>query len=202
MQRFLAFLMRWGSLAALLSVLWVVYDDVSSQDSTICSAPVFQNAISDACGDAGLGGRPSAEERLAWEALPAGDCEALRGHVARFPEGAFREIATDLLTARQTSARETWAPREAPVEVVIGFGDAAFASLAEARADALERAREDATGQCGSLVVTGRFRLLGASAREDALICTSGNGGRQCRYDGLAACAVEARRTDEIETCG
>jgi len=183
-------------------VAWLLYTDFSSQDSAICSAPIFQPAISDACGNAGLGGRPSTEERVAWTARPDSSCEAIREHVMRFPDGAYRSMAAELLAARQTVEQEFWSPREAPVEVVLGYGDHMSSSLEEARAEALARARDDALGQCSTLLLSGRFRLHDAIVRDDALQCVNQSGGSVCRYDGPVECELAARRTEEVETCG
>jgi hypothetical protein len=189
-------------IGAVITVAWFLYQDISSQDSSVCRAPVFQPAISDICGNAGVGGQPSAEERIAWAARPESSCEAIRDHVSRFPDGAYRSGAADLLAARQTAEREIWSPRDAPVEVVLGYGDHISSSLEEARVEAFARARDDALGQCSTLLMSGRFRLHDAIVRDDALQCVNRSGGSVCRYDGPVDCQLAARRTEEIETCG
>jgi hypothetical protein len=41
---------------------------------------------------------------------PASSCQALRDHIARFPEGSYRRKAADLLTARQVTTEDVWSP--------------------------------------------------------------------------------------------
>src|SRR4029453_67872 len=78
--------------------------------SGVCAIPGPQPGLSDSCGIFGLGGRPSKAERLAWEARPTGNCEALRKHISSFPDGVFRTKAADLLTARKISYVNSWQP--------------------------------------------------------------------------------------------
>ena len=42
----------------------------------VCNLPLLQPSVSDVCGALGLGHRPVRNERIAWEARPAGSCPA------------------------------------------------------------------------------------------------------------------------------
>jgi hypothetical protein len=71
-----------------------------------CSIP-SEHVISDVCGALGLGGRPTRDERLAWESRPRGDClrafaTDLRNH--------YRSIAADMLSAAPETRAGTFAP--------------------------------------------------------------------------------------------
>ena len=89
----------------------------SAQDQ-VCGVPLLQPQISDMCGALGLGNRPTKAERIAWESREPGSCAALRTHVERFPDGAYRAEASDMLAARRVTQTEIWTPgtrRLAPV---------------------------------------------------------------------------------------
>ena len=68
----------------------------------ICTMPGAQPGLSDSCGALHLGGRPTREERLAWCA-GRGDCQALRAHIDRFPDGAYRSEAVALSRPRRSA---------------------------------------------------------------------------------------------------
>ena len=99
-----------GVSSAGVAALAAVAFNIFGAASVICTTPGLQPGLSDACGAVRLGERPSHAERLAWSAIPAGSCPALRAHIARFPEGAYRREAADLLTARRVSVASRWSP--------------------------------------------------------------------------------------------
>lgn len=169
--------------------------DVFSSRSSLCA---MSTSISDACGSAGLGGRPDRDERLAWAALPAGDCQALRQFVEDYPDGSYRTAAADLITAREVRSAEEWAPAERRLRLFVPSGGPA-ASEAAAREDAIGRGNRRAARACEDFPDS---RLTTAAIEPDEWICRPEPGGTVCAMEGDAICSLELRQTVEIEYCG
>lgn len=167
--------------------------------SHLCAMPGPQPGLSDGCGAIGLGGRPNREERLAWSSLKPGSCEALREHIRRFPGGAYRAQAADLLQARKLATGESWTPakRELPL---FSSPPGLSASQAEARAAALRQAETDAERLCRGFATGTLFRFKAARAIARTVSC-SGGGGASCSFDGIAQCDLEVRGQTQSETC-
>jgi len=192
--------LRAGALGAVVTgALWALATNLGGVQGTICTAPVGQPLLSDACGGLGLGGRPGRDERIAWEGRAKGSCEALRAHVTRFPNGVYRQLAADLLAARTVARSATWSPAPRPARGYVRQSQTPFGSADAARADALNRARADAATLCAPQ--DGFERLDGADVTPIAYDCRAGvEGGQVCALDYSAACRIEARPL--TERCG
>jgi TIR domain len=193
-----------GSLPALLVGAFAL-NALNLQDAT-CTAAVLQPGLSDACGALGWGHRPAKEERLAWEGLPAGDCQALRDFRARFPAGVLSAQAQALVEARQTSTQEDWlAPEDKRLPLAFASGDAvARPTIAAAQAEALARHQAAAQRLCQGLVTAGHYRLESAQAlapEPSAWDCQRLQGGWVCGGLGQARCEVRAREQRLVERC-
>lgn len=176
--------------------------DLLKQPELVCTVAVWQPRVSDICGAFGLGNRPTAAERLAWEARPPGDCAALRAHVARFPEGAFRQQAADLLTARRLKPVEEWTPGQRRLALFVAEGAGTQGSEPAAREAAWERARASAERLCKGFAATTSFRFVSSEPVAQAWSCRPVAVGVACGLEGEAVCAVEERHVREEESCG
>ena len=152
------------------------------------------------CGGLGWGGVPSAAEEALWAARKPGDCDGLRGYLARYPAGAFAARANSLLEARRTRETETWTPREKILPLAVRAGLDGLPSEAAARQDALARGAREAELACAPYG-SGEFRLRSAEARAREWRCAPRGAGIGCGFDGEAVCRVEARRRDLAEVC-
>jgi len=184
---------------ALLAAGIVFATNLFHVQNGVCALPVGQPGLSDACGAVGLGGAPTRDERIAWQARPAGSCEALRTHIARFPSGAYRALAADLLQGARSSRGDHFSARPRAAQGYVRQSEHPFASAAQAQADARDRALEDArTGACAP---GDDFERLGgadlASVRFD---CRALAGGQVCAADYTATCRIEERAI--TERCG
>ncbi len=165
----------------------------------LCRVAGLQPGLSDACGALHLGDAPSRAERIAWQARPAGDCEALRAHIARFPDGAYRSQAADLLQGALVSRAETYTPAPRDVRGYVRQSEQAFASVAQAQADARARALTDAE-QIACAPHDAFERAAGASLDTVRFDCRARPGGQVCAADYAATCKIEARAL--TERCG
>jgi len=170
--------------------------------SNFCTAPGLQPGLSDVCGAVGVGGRPTRTERLAWAALPAGSCQALRDHVARFPEGAYRREAADLLTARRVTTEIAWTPNTRSLALYQPALASPAASEAAARTAALAAAQTQANNLCQGFAAATSFRFRAAALQPAAWTCSKTASGVTCGFQGMAACQLDERSTVEHETCG
>ncbi len=152
------------------------------------------------CGGLGWGGVPDAVEEALWAARKPGDCDGLRGYLARYPAGAFAARAKSLLEARRTQETETWIPEEKTLPLMVRAGLDGLPTETAARKDALERAKREAELVCGPYR-RGEFRLRAAQARASEWQCAARVGGYVCGFDGEAVCRVEARRRSLSEVC-
>ncbi|HEY1314117.1 MAG TPA: hypothetical protein VGE92_09570 [Steroidobacteraceae bacterium] len=192
----------WGSLSgtALLSAALIAFNTFGLA-ARLCTIPGAQPGVSDACGRLGLGGRPIRSERLAWESRTPGSCQALREHISRFPGGAYRSEAADLLTARRTSTIETWEPASRTLALFEPAGSAAKDEVI-AQAHALESAKADAERLCRGFGAGSLYRFVSASAVAERWSCTRGPQGTVCGFDGHAQCELSVSRRTEREQCG
>lgn len=193
----------WGGLsgAGLLSAALFAFNTFGLA-SSVCTMPGPQPGLSDSCGAMGLGGRPNRTEREAWEAKPAGSCVALRAHVARFPEGAFRRQAADLLTARRSQVRETWNPVTKPLSLFETASGGGGRDESSARADALGHAQAAAERLCRNFGAGTLYRFRAATPVADQWNCGRGAAGPVCGFEGHADCELDERGSVETETCG
>jgi hypothetical protein len=191
-----------GAWTAAMATAAVVALATGGGPAGICAAPALQPGLSDICGALGVGARPTKAERLAWAARPSGSCPALRDHVARFPDGAYRALAADLLTSRQVTIKTSWAPVTRPLAQFVAADGAGERTEAAAKARALERAKASAERLCRGFGAGNLFRFVGATSHADQWSCADTVQGVVCGFEGVAACALEERREIEEETCG
>jgi hypothetical protein len=168
---------------------------------TLCTAPLMQPGLSDACGACGLGGRPSHAERMAWKRRRPGVCQDLRDHINAFPRGAYRGEAQALLTARSSISREVWTPATRTL-VLYQPSDVAAADEPSARALALKDARPQAERLCRGFAASGDARLMAAEPRADRWSCEHEGSRVACSFDGWAECRIQERQTKIDEVCG
>ena len=173
----------------------------SVQDQ-VCRLSFFQPQISDTCGTLGLGGRPTKVERVVWEGRERGSCAALRTHIERFPEGAYRGEAADMLTARRVMQTQIWTPGTRRLALFVGQGDAHSRNESAAQVDALARAQAPAERLCKGFVATTSFRLTSTKPIPVSWNCAPATGGVACSFEGEAVCELEERRLQETERCG
>ncbi len=190
----------YGSAASALGLAIAAFGlDAYRVQERVCTAPVFQPRLSDACGAMNLGRRPARVERLAWEMRELGSCAALREHLARFPQGAFRERASALLAGRQVTTVETWTPAERRLTLYVGRGAVASRTRDEAGRVALARGAERL---CRDFAATTAYRFVSARSAADEWDCGALSGGVACAFAGAAVCALRERQVHESETCG
>lgn len=187
-----------GGVSAMLIAGTTLGVNAFSVQDRICSVGV---EVSDACGALGAGRRPTREERLAWAALPTGSCPALRDFVERYPEGAYRGAAADLITARRVTTSEQWVAAEQQLALYVSSGDGA-ANESAARAAALARGNTLAERRCRDFSASGAFRFIRARLEPEEWICRADGGGMSCAIEGRAICELQQRELVETETCG
>jgi hypothetical protein len=168
----------------------------------LCVTPGLQPGLSDACGAAGLGDRPSRAERLAWAARPAGSCPALRDHVARFPAGAYHRQAADMLTARKVTYQDAWARQSRSLALFSPADGPGAPSEAAAKARALARAQGDAERLCRAFGAGTLFRFVSAAPSAEKWACAASASGTVCGFEGEAVCALDEHHSVEHESCG
>jgi len=170
--------------------------------TNVCTIPGAQPGLSDACGACGLGGRPSREERIAWAGKPAGSCQALRDHIARFPEGAYRREAADLLTARRVTNEDVWSPNVRSLALYQPQTADGAPDEAAAHAKALAAAQTQADNLCRGFAAATSFRFRAATPQPTTWSCNKGGGGVVCGFEGQAACQLDEKASVEHEVCG
>ena len=177
--------------------------NVGGVQTAVCSIRLGQPGLSDSCGALHLGGKPAQAERVAWERLVPGSCDALRGHIAHFPDGAYASQAAALLASRRIRQAETWTPRQTPLPLRLLPEGEHYPSRQAAQAAALTRGAEDAETACRGLsAATMTYRLNKARPEAKTWDCSSERGGHICGFSGDALCDVEVRGVVETETCG
>jgi hypothetical protein len=170
--------------------------------TNVCTIPGAQPGLSDACGACGLGGRPSREERVAWAGKPAGSCQALRDHIARFPEGAYRREAADLLTARRVTSEDVWSPSVRSLALYQPQTADGAPDEAAAHTKALAAAQTQADNLCRGFAAATSFRFRAATPQPTTWSCNKGGGGVVCGFEGQVACQLDEKATVEHEVCG
>lgn len=192
-----------GALATLsIGGLLAFAFNFGSLQNNMCAMSFGYPGLSDACGSLGLGERPSREERLAWAALPPGKCEPLRSFVSRFPGGAYRSQAADLIAAATRSTSESWQPTERKLPQTVQVSDTAGLSRKAARAAALSEGNKEAKKLCGGFAAGTIFRLRTAVSHPDEWDCPSKDGSATCGFSGSAVCSLEMSVVTETESCG
>lgn len=185
-----------------LAGLFALSANVASVQNHACSVAWVQPGVSDVCGALGLGGKPKRAERLAWEALEPGSCDALRTHVETFPDGAFRDDAADRIAARRVTRTEVWTPDEKRLRLMVMQDGDSAPDLAAAQQAAILRANEEAETLCRGFSVTSTFRLTASHPEIQTWDCADYPSGQVCGGRGEAVCDVDVRSIVETETCG
>lgn len=191
-----------GAAFALLSGLFAFLANVASFQENICSVSTLQPEISDFCGMLSFGGKPSREERLAWAALPQGDCTAIAAHARRFPDGAYRAKAAELINTAKVTRDEVWTPDVKRLPMFAPQDGASAADLSAAKAQALERAQATADKLCLGFAATAIYRATDATPEPKDWSCSEYASGTVCGFDGTVACGLEVRTIVETRWCG
>jgi TIR domain len=191
-----------GSLVSAIGIGVAFAFNLFSAQDQVCGVHFLQPQISDICGALGLGNRPAKTERIAWEGREAGSCAALRTHVERFPEGAYRRDAAEILAARRVTQREMWTPSTRRLALYVSQLDAPSSNEAAAQAAALTRGQVSAEQLCKSFAAATSFRFTSAKPAVQTWHCSPVAKGVACGLEGEAVCMVEERRVQEVEACG
>lgn len=190
-----------GAASLALSLVAAMAFDAFGAGSKVCAAPGLQPGLSDACGAAGVGGRPTRDERLAWSHIAKGSCQALRDHINRFPNGAYHGLAGDLLAARTVTQEDRWSPAVRRLTLVATEDGAPAATLPAAQANALKASQTKAANLCRALAAGTIFRFRAAKPVAETWTCT-GSTTKTCTFEGHADCEVDVRDVASHETCG
>jgi hypothetical protein len=170
--------------------------------ANVCTTPGLQPGLSDMCGACRMGERPTREERVAWAARPKDSCQALRDHIARFPEGAYRREAADLLTARRVTSEDVWTPNVRSLALYQPASTAGAPDEASAHARALAAAQIQADNLCRGFAAAAAFRFRAATPQAGTWTCEKGGGGVVCGFEGTVACQLDEKASVEHEACG
>jgi hypothetical protein len=172
--------------------------NVFGAQESVCS---FE-ALSDRCGEWQLGGRPTREERTAWERLDRSDPAALQGFIAGHPDGVYHGAAADLLEACRPVPREEWVPHRSTVGVMVSRFEATAPSEAGARRRALRLAQEEATRSCTAHGFNDGFRFDGRlELRLDSVGCSDLGGRFGCDAQGWAICGMQRAQGGKRLVC-
>ena len=138
----------------------------------------------------------------AWQARRPENCEDLRTHMGRFPEGAYHFQAQSLLADRHVQETEVWTPLVQPLRMVEVRGESGLPNIALAKADALARAQHGADDLCRDFNATTIYRFKSARPEAQEWDCASVGKGVSCGFEGRAICQLDVKSTKQEETCG
>ncbi len=203
MARLLRRLTIGGVASALTAGLFAFAMNFMSVQDHACTVPLGQPFLSDACGALGLGNRPTHRERIAFEALPPGDCAALSAYRAAHEDSPLRSLVDSRLADRRVRTAEQWVPFARQNPVMFSPADGAPSPTeAAARAAALARARPQAERLCRNFAASSWFRFKGAAPAAQTWTCTRQSAGFVCGFDGIAQCDIEEKQIVEHVSCG
>jgi hypothetical protein len=174
--------------------------NVFSVQNQVCALPVGQPALSDLCGALGLGDRPNREERIAFEALPPGDCDALSAYREAFEESPLRALVDSRLADRRPAPEPKWTPTTNRQALYQPQTERSETTLDAARAAALAAAEGQALRLCRTAEASGFYRVTGVRPVAEQWECEQTGGSFACSFMGLAECAVDQRET--VYVCG
>jgi len=202
MRRRLVLLIGMCSIAA---AVFAFPGTVMSTGSRLCKTAVFQPRLADFCGAMGIEGIPSHDERLAWEALPAGDCEAIEGYRRRYPKGAFRSVADARLAIVRVDYGPQWTDTTSLRDNLYARDSLPpFPSQHGAEADVEKRAQAEAVERCqdSSFTVPREMaRFSSADLTKKRQSCRgSADGGFACSMSFTAVCHMRIRLPRQV--CG
>ncbi|MGZ3298149.1 MAG: hypothetical protein ACXU8O_03965 [Asticcacaulis sp.] len=159
----------------------------------ICQVPLLQPGVADTCGAFSLGGRPTHEQRVAFEALPPGDCQALSQYRARYESSPLRSIVDSRLNDRHLSSQVSWSQRTVTLPLTHIAGDAASRTEDAARTQAIKDAAPEAQRLCDTLAVSGNFKISEVSVQAATWQCARTGGGYSCGFDGTSQCVTQQK---------
>jgi hypothetical protein len=190
------------TLLGLLGTLLSFGFNVAGVQEKSCSFSAAQPLLSDGCGALGLGSKPTRQERLAWEALPAGDCKAIEAFVGKFDDTAYLDQATHSLELRRLirASQVSDYARDGVSLAYVRQSPRPFGSRTAAEASARQLAAADAaTAACapdGPEEALVRVELIEFKPQ-----CTEVPGvGTMCGADYRPRCHMHGRQN--IEWCG
>lgn len=197
---------RWGSAVALLSLVFVVafFTNFMAVQDRACSFSVGEFALSDTCGAAGLGNKPTQQARLAFEAIEPGDCDALRDFRDRYPDGPLHDRAVALIADQRTIEVK---PDLGVVEhsvpwVVAPHNTAGSEQLTRAKAMAQQAAERHAEFNCRGFAAERKYLSVEIVPPETGWICQSLRGKKFCSGSGGAVCSYEQKIPRTETRCG
>jgi len=156
---------RWGWPVgigtALLSGL-AFLSDVAGLQEFLCRAP----GIHQVCGHFELGGVPTPAEEHAWSQLPPGNCDALREHLSKFPNGIYAEESARRLSGITFVSEDHWEKRTRELPLATSSAARPQEREAEARQAAMVRAEEEAATLCNFYLQDGRHQLVGTAVKD------------------------------------
>jgi hypothetical protein len=190
---------------AALPLVWLIALGVSAEvRRTSCRAP----GLRPLCAAAGIGGVASQAEQARWDAARqqrSGD--GLRAYLREYPDGAYADEARTRLATCTTERVEApgaiddrryaqWRVNRSPAR--------AFATKAEARADAQKRGSDDAHATCASFGLVDR--LVSASIEPPAIEspawdCAEADRRFTCGFEGELVCRVQRVTVSLEEHC-
>lgn len=168
--------------------------DLLNAQEQFCRIPNLQPGISDFCGFAGMGDRPTREERIAWEAWDKRSCKALEDHISAFPDGKFAGAATALLATKKSvvtgkSVSVTHVlPLYVPVDAVIDGSEEA------SKRRALARGAATAKRQCQLYATDVSGAYVQATPIADQWQCADG----ACSLEGHSKCVVNQPELEDV----
>lgn len=173
--------------AAIAGVFAIAANFMNVQNH-VCGMPIGQPLLSDTCGALGIGEKPTRRARLAFEALPPGDCGALQAFRDAHEDSPLRIIADSRLNAKTTTDEEVWVPRERRLVLFAGgVNEREARTAAGAQAERL----------CRGFAAATSFRLSTAEV-SGAYSCAGG----ACGFFGEAVCRLSERHIVTREACG
>lgn len=175
-----------GTLLAAVPVLLRLFD-------AGCAWSGLPVGLADTCGAVGLGDQPTRADRLVYQALPPGDCDALRAYSTAHPDPLRRRALDRVAAARLVPVTH---PEEHRLPLFTRGPDAP--DPATARAALATAAQREADRLCHGFAATATFDLTGAIAVGEPS-CESIGPSTSCALDGEAVCALLA--TVRTEAC-
>lgn len=147
----------------------------------------------------GLDNIASAAEDKAWDALPPGDCAALRSFIRQFDEGVYRDRAEARLQAAETRVETQWQPIEIPVELYLPH--LAASDEAAARSSAEASAQHESARRCEAIAQTSGLRLLDSRIAMLRQNCQTIAEKNLCDWRGESICLLEEPVEFETQIC-
>jgi TIR domain len=168
----------------------------------VCTLAAMQPALSDGCGAAGIGGRPTRAERLFWTARRPGSCEDVRAYVGRFPDGAYLTDATALLAARRVTVADKFIATDRLLDLFVGTAGTEAGREPASRGKAMALAQDQAARACRAFAQSTLFKFDAAGVQPQRWTCDRVGGNVSCSMEGQSVCHLQERHAVERESCG